>query len=130
MNSSDPKCFKSGSTREECAQPGVQNLLPALPARRPLRQRNAAFQLDAGLQHRDSGGGSRPYNSGAIPARTHITAVGTTTTMSASATGAGVKSGDTILVAPLYQIIEDTLLRRRQPTSWRAITARPTQRPL
>lgn len=171
MTNSDPKCFKSGSTREDCAQAGVQNLLGQLwPCASNLAScgtatnGNVANPVDeVGLMvfppltnasqavYDYNCGGASPtisptyagvtgttsavtaagnttlhftstpaFNTGtvalvsdittptAIPAGTHLTAVtGTTATMSAAAAGTGVKSGDMILVAPLYQITED-----------------------
>jgi hypothetical protein len=54
-----------------------------------------------------------------IPAGTYITSVsGSTTTMSANATGAGVGSGDPIEVTPLYEIIQD--INATPPTYGRA----------
>jgi Flp pilus assembly protein TadG len=171
MNGSDPKCFKFGSTREDCAQAGVQTLLGELwpcasnlascgtatngnvanpvdevglmvfpPVENTIQAQNdyncsgtnpAIPPSYAGVTGKTSAAtaagsatlhfSSTPaFNTGTvalatdisnplvIPAGTYITAVtGTTATMSANATGVGVKATDTVQVAPLYQIVQD-----------------------
>lgn len=173
MTNSDTKCFKSGSTREDCAQAGVQTLLGELwPCASNLASCGAATngnvanpvdevglmvfppltnatqaQKDyncsgtpptispsyagvTGTTTAATAAGSATLHFSSTPAfntgigalvtdsttpsaiqttpPTYLSAVtGTTATMSANAIGTGVKSGDTIVVAPLYQITQD-----------------------